>query len=402
MRVKHNHQDRLNQERPMKSKLFSILLIGLLSGCSMLGKITPTALPTVVLDSGGVTLQVTQTSTNSRVTASGVVVPSQEAQISFALGGKVEEIDVVLGDVVQAGQTLLRLEGKEDLKAAISTAQFELEQGQQALKDLINQAEKLKVQTMQDIVTYAQAVRNAQYAQDNFTIPANQMSMDAVTALEQMKKRLDEARVAFEPYKNKPTDDETRKGLKEKLDQAQSDYNSAVRRLQLEYDLQVAVAKMTKAQQDYEVYSAGADPDQVRLAEARVGNAQTQLAATQAALGHLSLAAPFAGTVCKIDIHSGEWVLPGQAILVLADLTHLHIETTDLSERDVPAIKIGQSVIVFIKALNQEASGKVSAISPLADTLGGDVVYKTTIDLDTILPDLRAGMSVEVRFGLGE
>jgi hypothetical protein len=39
-------------------------------------------------------------------------------------------------------------------------------------------------------------------------------------------------------------------------------------------------------------------------------------------------------------------------------------------------------VTVFIKALNQDVAGKVSAIAPLADTLGGDVVYKTTIDLD--------------------
>jgi hypothetical protein len=40
----------------------------------------------------------------------------------------------------------------------------------------------------------------------------------------------------------------------------------------------------------------------------------------------------------------------------------------------------------------------VIAISPLADTLGGDVVYQTTIDLDTIPEGLRPGMSVEVQF----
>jgi hypothetical protein len=39
------------------------------------------------------------------------------------------------------------------------------------------------------------------------------------------------------------------------------------------------------------------------------------------------------------------------------------------------------------------------AIAPLADTLGGDVVYKITIDLDAPPAGLRAGMSVEVQFG---
>jgi hypothetical protein len=41
----------------------------------------------------------------------------------------------------------------------------------------------------------------------------------------------------------------------------------------------------------------------------------------------------------------------------------------------------------------------VSAISPLADTLGGDVVYKVTIELDSLPEGLRAGMSAEVQFG---
>jgi hypothetical protein len=40
----------------------------------------------------------------------------------------------------------------------------------------------------------------------------------------------------------------------------------------------------------------------------------------------------------------------------------------------------------------------VSEISALADRLGGDVIYKTTIELDTRPDGLRAGMSVEVTF----
>jgi len=56
-------------------------------------------------------------------------------------------------------------------------------------------------------------------------------------------------------------------------------------------------------------------------------------------------------------------------------------------------------VTVFVKALNQSLSGRVSLIAPLANTLGGDVVYKITIELESIPPELRAGMSVEVQFG---
>jgi len=100
-------------------------------------------------------------------------------------------------------------------------------------------------------------------------------------------------------------------------------------------------------------------------------------------------------------IEPGETALPGTPVLVLGDLDHLRIETTDLSERDVPKIETGQPVTVVIKALNQSVTGRVSQISPLASTLGGDVVYKTTIDLDARPSGLRAGMSVEVQFGRG-
>ena len=71
----------------------------------------------------------------------------------------------------EAGQPLAQLDGQEDLAAAISQAEFELVQAQQALEDLKTEAETARVQAMQDIITYEKAVRDAQYALDNFTVP---------------------------------------------------------------------------------------------------------------------------------------------------------------------------------------------------------------------------------------
>ena len=87
-------------------------------------------------------------------------------------------------------------------------------------------------------------------------------------------------------------------------------------------------------------------------------------------------------------------------LVVISDIDHLQVETTDLSERDVPKVEIGQPVTVFVEALNENVTGKVLLISPVSNTLGGDVVYKTTIELDQPFPaGLRAGMSAEVQFG---
>jgi HlyD family secretion protein len=376
-----------------------LLLAVFLAGCSAVGRGTPQALPTVVLDSGGATPQPASPGASGGVVASGVVAPAQTAELVFTIAGKVEAVNAAVGETVQAGQPLAQLAGQEDLAAAISQAEYEVVQAQQALDDLQTEAKTAQVQAMQDIINYERAVRDAQYALDNFTVPVNQAGLDTVEALNQMKQRLETARQAFEPYKYRSSGDSIRQDRLDDLNEAQADYNAAVRRLQYEYDLQVAQAQLDQALRDYATWQAGPDPARVRLAEARLSNAQAQLAAAQAALNRLTLTAPFDGTLARLDVHPGEWVIPGQVTLSLADLRNLLVETTDLSERDIPRVEIGQPVTVIIKALGQSVPGKVREIAPLADSLGGDVVYKTTIELDEIPAGLRAGMSVEVEFG---
>ncbi len=371
----------------------------LLAGCNAINSGTPTPLPTVVLDGQSASPPPASPGSGGGVVASGVIAPAQDADMVFTLSGKVESVNVNVGDPVKAGQPLALLEGQEDLLAAVSQTEFELVQAQQALEDLKTETADARVQALQDIIAYEKALRDAQYALDNFTVPSNQAGLDTVEALNQMKQRLDAARAAFEPYKYRPSSDPIREDRIDALNEAQADYNAAVRRLQYEYDLQVAQAQLDKALADYEILQAGPDPAKLRLAEARLSNAQTQLAAAQAALGRLTLTAPFDGTVTRLAIHPGEWVITGQTVLTLADLSHLQVKTTDLSERDIPQVEIGQPVTVFIEALGEQVPGRVSAIAPLADTLGGDVVYMTTIELDELPPGLRAGMSVEVQFG---
>jgi multidrug resistance efflux pump len=137
--------------------------------------------------------------------------------------------------------------------------------------------------------------------------------------------------------------------------------------------------------------ATGADLFKLEQAKLAVQTAQQNLDATR-------LVAPFSGEVADVTASIGDYVSLGQVILVISDVNHMHVETTDLSERDVPQVKLGQAASVNIKALNQAVSGKVSAISPLSDTLGGDVVYKVTILLDTLPSNLRSGMSVDVQF----
>ena len=119
----------------------------------------------------------------------------------------------------------------------------------------------------------------------------------------------------------------------------------------------------------------------------------------EADLANTSLRAPFAGTVAALEINPGEMALAGQSILTLADLDHLQVETTDLSERDVARVKEGQTVTIYVESLNADIPGRVLRIAPQASVIGGDVVYTVVIALDEQPSDLRWGMSVDVEIG---
>jgi multidrug efflux pump subunit AcrA (membrane-fusion protein) len=194
---------------------------------------------------------------------------------------------------------------------------------------------------------------------------------------------------------------------------AQKAYNDAVNNLNgalkgpdanklalAQANAQLAQNTLAQAEAHYAAVKAGPDPERLAADQQTLVTAQAQLAAAQSALDDLVLRATISGTVTELSVHVGEWVIPGQAVMVLTDLAHLRVETTDLSERDVPQVSVGQPVSVLVKPLNQSLPGHVTEIAPLADTLGGDVVYKTTIELGTRPAALRAGMSVDVTFGV--
>ena len=138
-------------------------------------------------------------------------------------------------------------------------------------------------------------------------------------------------------------------------------------------------------------------PDVYRdRANVKVQQAQVALEIAQLNLTQSTLTAPFDGTVASISVIPGEFVPSDQVIVTLATLNAFQVETTDLSERDITKVKIGSSVNVSIEALNADFTGKVIAISPRANTVGGDVVFKVTIAFDRQPQDLLWGMTAEV------
>jgi RND family efflux transporter MFP subunit len=171
-------------------------------------------------------------------------------------------------------------------------------------------------------------------------------------------------------------------------------------------DTTILEAKVREAEANLEIANIqvrylkriGTNEAHLQTAVSDVDRAQALLDLANANLEAQSMiTAPIDGTVISVDIAPAEIVTPGQIVIVLADLSNYQIETTDLSERDVAKVQVGQTANVFIEALGENFTGKVVDIDRIGSTLGGDVVFTVTIDLDQQPQGLLWGMSADVK-----
>jgi multidrug resistance efflux pump len=301
------------------------------------------------------------------------------------------------------------LEGEEKLQAMVTAAQAEVVAAQQALDELYRDPEVRSALAAEAVIDAQKAVEDAQRRLNNLGY-SSQTDIDQARAnVVLARDKLDKAREDFEPYANKPEDNLIRAALLSKFAQAQKDYDASVRLLnnltgttkpldaaKAEANLELAEANLAKAERDYEILRAGPDPDIVSVAQARLANAKDQLTAAETALEVLELRAPFDGVVSEIYVRASEWIAPGQPVFLLADLTHLKVETTDLNEIDVAQIEVGDPVTVTFDALPDVViSGSVSriAVKPRA---GSGVNYTVVVELEQVPERLRWGMTAFV------
>jgi RND family efflux transporter MFP subunit len=137
-------------------------------------------------------------------------------------------------------------------------------------------------------------------------------------------------------------------------------------------------------------------------AQAELDAAQAALDAAKSKLAQATLTAPYDGTIVAINVKTGELVQPGEVVAVIGTLNHLQVQTTDLSEKNIAHVQVGQTATVRLKAFDQDFSGKVTAIAPMGEPYNGDIVYKVTIELDAPPPNLLWGMSGNATIQTGQ
>lgn len=134
-------------------------------------------------------------------------------------------------------------------------------------------------------------------------------------------------------------------------------------------------------------------------AAAAVAAARSSLSGLERELHKYTLEAPFTGKVLERFAEPGEWVQPGQVLLVMAAKEGYYAEV-ELDERSMGLIQLGQPARIWPEAYpSQEVSAMVDAIAPRVDATTGTVRVRLALaeEADYFIQDLTIQAEIEVR-----
>jgi len=173
--------------------------------------------------------------------------------------------------------------------------------------------------------------------------------------------------------------------LNDSVDQAELEGFIAERRL-----AQVEFQRLAKLYKKRSV--ARSEYDQ---AQAKLQNAQAQVASQRALIAKKAIRAPFAGLLGIRQVDLGQYLAPGSPIVSLQSLDLLYVDFS-LPERDLAVLYSGQKVTFQVPAYPKRAfDGEISAIDSRIDEATRNLQVRATVENKGGL--LRPGMFAEVQ-----
>lgn len=358
------------------------------------------------------------------VAGAGNLMPAEQVSVGFHSSGVVAEVPVAVGDVVEAGQLLARLDDSAlllqlaqnqlNLQALISPeaiieAEVAALNAETALNEAIENLELLISPAVYRAETELKQAKAELAKLQAATGTSAEALAAAQTAVDSAQSRLEKAQAAY-PNVYVPatftytyTDLVTGEELEGLFPPA-------------EVDITLARAKASSAEMALQTSRAYAE--QLKLGQpcseesavtAAEGTLQSKLEqaclnieAAELALEKTSLAAPISGTVTSLNASLGQAV--GTApIITLATLDQLQLRIY-IEETDLALLKVDQRVVVTFDAYpDQPVNGQVTRLEPALQTVDGTPVVVAWATLEN--PDeinLLSGMAAEVEIIAGE
>ncbi|MCJ7739629.1 MAG: biotin/lipoyl-binding protein [Anaerolineae bacterium] len=350
------------------------------------------------------------------ISASGSIQPNERAELSFAVPGRVEEVLVDVGDAVNAGDVLARMDGRQ-LELQVKQVEAALMLAQSQLAQIVAPPRPEEIERAEANLRAAEAqIETAAANRDRVVKGASDAQIAGAQA--QVASAELQVKVSQDAYDRtvRDTDDEDRIEdanydlyvVKEGLGAAQAELDrllagadsDEVRAAQA--SLSAATAQRDAAQAQLDLLLAGPVDEQVIDAEAQVAQAEAGVESAIIALENTELVAPFDGLVAAVNIAPNELPSGPFAAIRLLD-TSRYVLVVPVDEVDVGRLDLGSPVDVTVDALPELAiTGRVERIASVATIEGGVIYYDVTVALDPTEIPIRADMSAHARIVVAE
>jgi RND family efflux transporter MFP subunit len=323
-------------------------------------------------DQAGIPVQVAPAEVGRMVEelpVTGTISALRKSDITAQVSARVTEVAVQEGDVVRAGQVVIRLD-RTELQSQVNQARA----GVVAARARLGAARKRAEITELGARTEERAMAASRLEQAEAALrqaQSDKARMDKLFAQGAVsKQQVDAADTAYDTARTNR--DSARDGLK----------------------------LTEKGARPEEIDAAKKD---VQAAEAGLSQAEGLLTQMQDMLSHTVLTSPIAGVVYERKVEPGEVVSSGgmgDALLRIADPASVYLEGT-VPERLAHRVKAGQKVAIALR--NSAASsvqGVVQQLVPVADPSSRDFVVRVTFPNGTT--GLRPGVFAQARILVSE
>ncbi len=266
----------------------------------------------------------------------GTVKPKTASVIQSLATGHVMAVHVREGDRVESGQLLVEIDDRE-LQAVVARAENGLREAESARREV-----EKAVQAATHAHRAAEADRNL--AESNHERYTGLVEQGAVS--------------------------------RQLFDEASARWKGAVAAV-AQANAMVLAAQERRAETDARIAQAKAD----------VERAKTQLS-------HARVTAPFTGVVTRKTVDVGDLAAPGVPLLEIEDTGPFRLET-NVDEKLVQAVNIGDAVTVMVDAASAELQGTVAEIVPSGDPTSRTFLIKVDLPRHE---HVRSGMFGRARF----
>lgn len=284
-------------------------------------------------------------------------------------------------------------------KDAIDAINFE--EIKKSANENINRLTRTQNEVEIEVNRISEDLANAKADQQKYTSEAEAMEKELegqgkqvdATRLEVKKAKEDLSSDADKAIKSQKARDDELKTLAQNLETARDNYESAKRNLE-----------STKTQVANEISGLS---DNLKTARAGANNLDSvEIENLTEELEKSLIKAPADGTVTEVNAKEGQ--APAAAVAKIETIDTLRIES-QVKEYDKNSVTVGTLVeITSDSAMGETYKGKVISIDPVpmaasADNKTGEVLYKTTIELDEGQETkLSPGMTLRVKYIMSE